>query len=162
MRIAAPKLGNVLLASTVSERLGLSLVVVYQYLQGTLHKRPFDGEVRRGDKVLIVDDVASDSQFLLQVIERLRLANAQILGVVVLVNRTEGDCAAVFNAMKVPFFSVLEISDATLARLLYGITRCRCHQSRPGRRCSEEVTFPGPTRDGRRSSRSAFTGRKQL
>jgi orotate phosphoribosyltransferase len=117
-RIAAPKLGNVVLASTVARRLGLPLVVVYQQLPGGLHTRDFDGEVRRGDSVLLVDDVASDSQFLMQVVDRLRRADARILGVVVLASRAEGDCASALGGASVPFYPVLKVDDAALAKLV--------------------------------------------
>jgi len=112
-RIASPKLGNMVLGSTVARRLDLPLVAVYPE-QSLLHTRAFDGEVRPGEVVLIVDDVASDSRYLLQVVDRLRRANAVVLGVVALVNRTEGDCEASLAAAQVPFYPVLNLGDAEL------------------------------------------------
>ncbi|HEY3143555.1 MAG TPA: phosphoribosyltransferase family protein [Acidimicrobiales bacterium] len=114
--IAVPKLGNVVLASTVARRLGLPLVVVYQGSHD-LRSRTFDGVVQAGERVLVVDDVSADATFHQQVIERLQRENVHVVGVVVLVDRPEGGCARMFEDAGIPFFPVLSLDDAAVRRL---------------------------------------------
>jgi orotate phosphoribosyltransferase len=113
--VAVPKRGNVVLASTVARRLGLPLVVVYQ--ESTLHERPYEGYLERGDRVLLVDDISSDADFLMRVVERLRLENVHIVGTVVLVDRAEGRCATALAEAEIRFYPVITLGDEDLRQL---------------------------------------------
>ncbi|MCP9837438.1 hypothetical protein KBY84_08015 [Cyanobium sp. N.Huapi 1H5] len=117
-KIAVPKLGNVLLAADVADRLGVPLVVVRQ-LQGQNLKPydPFEGELKPGDHVLLVDDVASDGEFLEVAISELQKRHANV-SVLVLVNRLEGTARDKLASSGIQFNPILDEEDSTLYRLL--------------------------------------------
>lgn len=118
-KIAVPKLGNVLLAADIADRLGVPLVIIRQISDHVLKPAdPFEGELGPGDRVLLVDDVASDGKFLEVAASEIRRRHANVSSVLVLVNRLEGTARATLNSSGIQFNPILEIDDATLQQLL--------------------------------------------
>ena len=117
-KVAVPKLGNVILAMTVAQRLRAPLAIVRQEAKHEIGRpSPFDGKVEAGDKVLLVDDVASDGVFLRVCVERLRSASAQVIAVIVLVNRTEGSAATDLEKAQIPFHALISLGDQEIEKL---------------------------------------------
>ncbi len=117
-RIAVPKLGNVVLATAVARTVHVPLVVVRQVR--TIQSRadtPFDGETIAGERILLIDDVASDHLFLTSCISILRSASLQVSDVVVLLNRKEGHCIDKLSKMNVEFHKLFDIDDAGIDQL---------------------------------------------
>ena len=116
-KIAVPKLGNVLLADAIASRLGIPLIIVRQdvsvFIRGG---QPFEGIVSAGEKVLIVDDVASDGEFLVSAAAQIQSAQASLLGVFCLVNRREGNAKSALAERNIELSYIEEIDDIELSK----------------------------------------------
>ena len=119
-KIAVPKLGNVILGESVATRLGLPLVIVRQderlFIKGG---HSLEGKLAAGERVLILDDVASDAEFLARCVDQLRAFQATVLGVLCIVNRPEGSVKAALNSAAVPFEFIVELADRELEELAH-------------------------------------------
>ena len=113
-KVEVPKLGNVILADAVARRLRVPVVIVRQdettFVRGG---DPFDGQIGESDRVVLIDDVASDAEFLMRCIRQLRRVRARLLGVAVLVLREEGSCVEVLRE-EAAFTYILAINDQFL------------------------------------------------
>lgn len=88
-RIVGIKKGNVILAYEVARLLKKKFSVFktdMSYKMGP----PFDGEIRNKEKIVIVDDVASDSSMLLNTARQINLYHAEVSMVATLIERMEG------------------------------------------------------------------------
>jgi orotate phosphoribosyltransferase len=65
-----------------------------------------EGEVKKGDKVLIVEDVITTGSSTIKAIKRARQAGLKVMGVVVLIDRQEGGKEAI-ETMGLPFKALL-------------------------------------------------------
>jgi orotate phosphoribosyltransferase len=115
-RIAVPKLGNVLLAETVARRLRIPLVIVRQDKDYFVRGDGVDGDILPSERVLIVDDVASDCDFLARCVDVLRQARANVVGIMVLVDRKEGRCASLAED-DLEFSAIVSLGDDELKTL---------------------------------------------
>jgi orotate phosphoribosyltransferase len=118
-KIAVPKLGNVILAESVASRLGVPLIIVRQdthlFIRGG---HSLEGKLSPGEKVLLIDDVASEAEFLVRCLNQLRKFQATLVGSLCVVNRTEGDAKSVHKKIGVPFTYILELNDNELRAMI--------------------------------------------
>jgi len=89
-RIAGVELGAVPIAAAVSLKCGLPYIMVRKEKKEHGTQRPFEGEMRQGDKVLFVEDVVTTGGTLAKAIDSLRSQGAVIDKVVCVVDRDEG------------------------------------------------------------------------
>jgi orotate phosphoribosyltransferase len=117
-RIAVPKLGNVSLACAVARRLKLAVVVVRNEGLSPLRGDQFEGHLQRGEHIWIIDDVGSDGTFFLQITNALQKAGAVVTGILVAIDRTEGDAAQKLSQRGLDYHYLLQVNDADLKSLL--------------------------------------------
>jgi orotate phosphoribosyltransferase len=113
--IAAPKRGNALLAHNVAGRLGKRSGFVKE---NVLFGQWTEGEIRSGDRVLLIDDIASDGELLAEAVIALQHSGIFVSNAAVLVSRVEGDAARRLRAIDVRLHAAVELSDGDLAALL--------------------------------------------
>jgi orotate phosphoribosyltransferase len=118
--IAGPKNGNTLLVNDVSQRLEKNSIFVRNSI---LFGKWIEGVWGPGQKVLMVDDVASDGEMLREAVLNLRKCGVHTEGVYVLVDRNEGDAARGLAKEGVQYNYVFQLSDQSLE----GISR-QAHQ----------------------------------
>lgn len=110
--VAGPKRGNSLFIKSVADELCARSAFVKENI---LFGRRFEGDVRPGDRVLLVDDVASDGELLIDAVENLSLSGATVVSAIVLVNRLEGDALFRFRQSKIDFRYLVCLSDDDLS-----------------------------------------------
>lgn len=116
-RIVGIKKGNMLLAAETAWIMNTPLVLAKADLSYKIGA-PFDGSIEPDDSVFIVDDIASDSSILISTIEHVRIQGALVLGVVVLLERSEGDARNKIEALGVRLHSVCTIGDGDIDELI--------------------------------------------
>lgn len=112
--IVTPKRGNVLLLRQVAELLGKNSGFVKE---NVLFGEWVEGLVKSGDSVLLIDDVASDGELLLDAANSLKRSGIFVERVLVLVDRTEGDASGFLSELSLGYEFYLQLSDADLAKL---------------------------------------------
>ena len=117
-RIIGIKKGNIILSYDVARKLDKPLSVFktdMSYKMG----QPFDGPVRKGEKVIIVDDFASDASILLNAVRYLHYYHTQVLSIVTLIGRAEGDARdKIMRERGVPVYATCYADDEAIERLL--------------------------------------------
>lgn len=113
--VVGPKRGNTLFAKSVADTLGKKSAFVRDNI---LFGRWVEGDVRPEDKVLLIDDVASEGEMLLDAVESLRETGVLVDQAYVLVDRPEGDAKRQFQRAGIQYSFAMSLSDADLARLL--------------------------------------------
>jgi orotate phosphoribosyltransferase len=106
--VAGPTTGGIILSYEVARLLGLRGIFAEKADGGRAFQRGF--EVRPGERVLIVDDVLTTGGSIREVIEAVRRAGGEPVGVAVLVDRSGGRTE--FPAGRggsLPFFACLEL-----------------------------------------------------
>lgn len=73
-------------------------------------KKWLEGDIREGERVLIVDDVVTSGQSTLTAIERSRDEGLTVVGAIAVIDREEG-ASENFAKAKVPFCSLFKLSD---------------------------------------------------
>lgn len=96
--VAGPTLGGVIVAFEVAKQLGARSIIAEREGDGRTFKRGFT--LNPGERVLIVDDVLTTGASILEVIKAVREFDGQLVGIGVLVDRSQGDVN-----FDVPFFS---------------------------------------------------------
>ncbi len=89
-KIAGVELGAVPIAAAVSLASGKPYLMVRKEVKAHGTKKEFEGELKKGEKVLFVEDVVTTGGTLRAAIERLRAQGAVIDDVVCVVDREEG------------------------------------------------------------------------
>jgi len=89
-RIAGPELGAVPIATALSLETGKPLVVVRKKPKGHGTGSQIEGEVKPGDRILLVEDVTTTGGSVLRAAEVLEKAGAEIVAITVVVDREEG------------------------------------------------------------------------
>ena len=89
-RIAGPELGAVALAAAVSLKTGKPFVIVRKAGKGYGTDKLFEGELKAGERVLLVEDVATTAGAALKAAEALRDFGAEVVKIVVVIDRQEG------------------------------------------------------------------------
>lgn len=115
--VVAPKKGNVLLAKEVGRSLNKRTASVRD---NVLFDKWFDGELRSGELVVMVDDIASDGEFFRDAIINLRRLGIHTDAVYAIVDRAEGDCAEVLKEEGIRYEYVYRLDDGHLGRLRSG------------------------------------------
>ncbi|MCP9837439.1 hypothetical protein KBY84_08020 [Cyanobium sp. N.Huapi 1H5] len=93
--VVGPKQGNTLFVKAVADKLGKKSAFVRGNI---LFGRWLEGDIRSGDKVLLIDDVASEGEMLVDSIESLRESGILVDHAYVLIDRAEGDAKRQFQA----------------------------------------------------------------
>ncbi|MEY2472958.1 MAG: orotate phosphoribosyltransferase [Actinomycetota bacterium] len=112
--VAGPKRGNSLLIRETARLLGVHSAFVKQQ---PLFGRWIEGPVDPTSPALVIDDVASDGELLLNVVERLRDEGHNVVGAAVLIDREEGDSRQLLGRAKVDFHFMMSSSDVDLQRI---------------------------------------------
>ena len=113
-RVAGPVLGAVPLVTALAMTCGLPMLIVRtdkpkEY--GT--SKQIEGVLQAGEKVVLVEDVVTTGGAALNAIETLRQAGAEVLKVLVVVDREQGGAEA-FAAAGVPYEALFTKSDLGL------------------------------------------------
>ncbi len=109
--VVGPKRGNALFVKAVADRLKLRSSFIRANI---LFGRWIEGECTSGDKVILVDDVASDGELLYEAVENLRRAGVYVDTTFVLVDRREGDAEEQLNANGVKYVYCIQLNDGEL------------------------------------------------
>jgi orotate phosphoribosyltransferase len=89
-KIAGVAVGAVPLATALSLESGLPFLIVRKELKGHGTGNKIEGELRAGEKVIIVEDVTTTGESVLKAVKVIREVNALCDKVVVVVDRNEG------------------------------------------------------------------------
>lgn len=116
-RIVGLKNGNIILCAEIAEQMQTPLLVVKSDLSYKMGP-PFEGEFNEGERVILVDDVASDASMLLVAIRQLHAHRIQVLNVVTLIERIEGDAQQELHAHGHYLEPVCRISDTDIKALV--------------------------------------------
>jgi orotate phosphoribosyltransferase len=114
-RIAGVELGAVPIAAAVSLASHKPYVMVRKVAKEHGTKQDFEGELNRGERVLLVEDVVTTGGTLRAAVERLRGHGAKIEDVVCVVDREEGG-GETLRAIGVKLHSLLRARDLLEAR----------------------------------------------
>jgi orotate phosphoribosyltransferase len=110
--LAGPKRGNVLFVWQVAANLKVRSVFVRDSI---LFGQWIEGQIKSGDNVVLIDDVASDGELILDAIDNLKRAGVFVKDVCVLVDRKEGDAEEFLKQSNVKYHFCIQLSDADLA-----------------------------------------------
>lgn len=97
-RLAGAELGGVPLAAAVALQTGLPFVIVRKAAKGYGTEKRLEGEMRAGEHVVLVEDVATTAGAALSAVEALREAGAGKVSALVVLDRQEGAEQAFRNA----------------------------------------------------------------
>jgi len=89
-RIAGVELGAVPIAAAVSLETNIPYIMVRKERKEHGTQKPFEGELRAGERVLFVEDVVTTGGTLAKAVASMRLLGAKIEKVVCVVDREEG------------------------------------------------------------------------
>lgn len=89
-RIVGPELGAVALAAAVSLKTGKPFVIARKAGKGYGTDKLFEGEINPGERVLLVEDVATTAGAALTAANALREFGAKVVKIVVVIDRQEG------------------------------------------------------------------------
>lgn len=89
-RVVGIKKGNVLLAAQTAHVLRKPLAIVKSDLSYKIGA-PFEGTIAPEERIVLVDDVASDGSILVRAVHQLHVHRVEVLDVVTLIERPEGD-----------------------------------------------------------------------
>jgi orotate phosphoribosyltransferase len=112
-RLAAPELGAVLLGGAVSMETGLPLVLVRKEPKGYGTSKQIEGHLQRGDRVTVIEDVVTTGGDSLRSAQVLRDAGAEVIHLVVVLDRGEGGEENIRQA-GVPYSPLFRITDLEL------------------------------------------------
>ncbi len=94
-RIAGPELGAVALATAASLETGIPFVIVKKASKDYATQKLIEGEIRSGEKVVVVEDVMTTGAQAIASAEKLRSMGLDVLFILGIVDREEGARAAV-------------------------------------------------------------------
>ena len=112
-RLAAPELGAVLLGGAVSMETGLPLVLVRKEPKGYGTSKQIEGRFDAGDRVTVIEDVVTTGGDSLRSAQVLRDAGADVIHLVVVLDRGEGGEENIRQA-GIPYSPLFRISDLEL------------------------------------------------
>ncbi len=101
-RIAGTVLGAIPLATALSLECGLPMVMIRGEKKDYGTAKQIEGKLASGERVLLVEDVVTTAGAALAAVDVLRGAGAEVVGVLVVVDREEGGAAA-FEQAGVPY-----------------------------------------------------------
>jgi orotate phosphoribosyltransferase len=112
-RLAAPELGAVLLGGAVSMETGLPLVLVRKEPKGYGTSKQIEGHLTPKDRVTLIEDVVTTGGDSLRSAQVLREAGADIIHLVVVLDRGEGGEDNI-RAAGIPYTPLFRIEDLLL------------------------------------------------
>jgi orotate phosphoribosyltransferase len=112
-RLAAPELGAVLLGGAVSMETGLPLVLVRKEPKGYGTSKQIEGRLSHGEKVTVIEDVVTTGGDSLRSAQVLRDAGADVIHLVVVLDRGEGGEESIRTA-GIPYSPLFRVSDLEL------------------------------------------------
>ena len=112
-RLAAPELGAVLLGGAVSMETGLPLVLVRKEPKGYGTSKQIEGHLSRGERVTVIEDVVTTGGDSLRSAQVLRDAGAEVIHLVVVLDREEGGEENI-RAAGIPYSPLFRVSDLKL------------------------------------------------
>ena len=109
-RVAGPELGAVPIATAVSLETGKPLVIVRKKPKGHGTGSQIEGEVKPGERILLVEDVTTTGGSVLRAAEVLEHEGAAIAAIMVVVDREEGAAERIGGKYRfVPLVRVSEL-----------------------------------------------------
>jgi orotate phosphoribosyltransferase len=108
-KVAGPELGAVPIATALSLETGKPLVIVRKKPKGHGTGSQIEGEIRKGDRVLLVEDVTTTGGSVLRAAEVIEREGGEIAGILVVVDREEGAEESI--GKKYPFIPLLRVSE---------------------------------------------------
>jgi len=112
-RLAAPELGAVLLGGAVSMETGLPLLLVRKEPKGYGTSKQIEGRFEPGDRVTVIEDVVTTGGDSLRSAQALRDAGAEVIQLVVVLDRGEGGEESIRSA-GIPYSPLFRITDLEL------------------------------------------------
>jgi orotate phosphoribosyltransferase len=112
-RLAAPELGAVLLGGAVSMETGLPLVLVRKEAKGYGTSKQIEGILAPHDRVTLIEDVVTTGGDSLRSAQVLRDAGAEVINLVVVLDRGEGGEDNI-RAAGIPYSPLFRVSDLQL------------------------------------------------
>ena len=112
-RLAAPELGAVLLGGAVSMETGLPLVLVRKEPKGYGTSKQIEGLFDPGDRMTVIEDVVTTGGDSLRSAQVLRDAGADVIHLIVVLDRGEGGEDNIRNA-GIPYTPLFRIQDLEL------------------------------------------------
>lgn len=112
-RLAAPELGAVLLGGAVSMETGLPLVLVRKEPKGYGTSKQIEGILAPHDRVTLIEDVVTTGGDSLRSAQVLRDAGAEVICLVVVLDRNEGGEDNIRTA-GIPYSPLFRVSDLQL------------------------------------------------
>ena len=112
-RLAAPELGAVLLGGAVSMETGLPLVLVRKEPKGYGTSKQVEGHLAPGEKVTVIEDVVTTGGDSLRSAQVLRDAGAEVIHLVVVLDRGEGGEENIAGA-GIPYSPLFRVQDLEL------------------------------------------------
>lgn len=90
VRLAGAELGGIPLVTATSLRTGLPCLFVRNAKKGYGTAKQLEGRVERGDRVVLLEDVATTGGQALEAVAVLREAGADVAGIIATIDRQEG------------------------------------------------------------------------
>jgi len=112
-RLAAPELGAVLLGGAVSLETGLPLVLVRKEPKGYGTSKQIEGRLEPNDRITLIEDVVTTAGDSLRSAQVLRDAGADVIHLVVVLDRGEGGEDNIKNA-GIPYSPLFRVQDLEL------------------------------------------------
>lgn len=109
--LVGPKRGNCLLVTEVAQRLGLRPLLIKER---PLFGRDAEGIAAQPKRAVIVDDISSDGDLLVDCVHRVRRMGYVVDRAYVLIDRTEGDSASVLAEVGVTLLPIVRLGDIEL------------------------------------------------
>ena len=89
-RIAGPELGAVALAASLSLEVGLPFVIVKREVKAYGTAKAVEGELHRGDCVVVVEDVITTGTQAIHAARQVETAGAHVLAILAVIDREQG------------------------------------------------------------------------
>jgi len=112
-RLAAPELGAVLLGGAVSLETGLPLVLVRKEPKGYGTSKQIEGRLEAQDRITLIEDVVTTGGDSLRSAQALRDAGADVIHLVVVLDRGEGGEDNIKSA-GIPYSPLFRVQDLEL------------------------------------------------
>jgi orotate phosphoribosyltransferase len=112
-RLAAPELGAVLLGGAVSMETGLPLVLVRKEPKGYGTSKQIEGHYQPGERITVIEDVVTTGGDSLRSAQVLRDAGANVIHLVVVLDRGEGGEDNIRTA-GIPYTPLFRLKDLEL------------------------------------------------
>lgn len=109
-RLAGPELGAVSLAAALSLETGIPFVIVRKQSKSYGTSALVEGELHRGEQVLIVEDVISTAAEALRAARQVEQTGATVCGILAVIDREQGGAANISEA-GYPFSALFRLRD---------------------------------------------------